>query len=130
MSRGCHVEDIACSRPTRIAARSSVLPAAPGWTVYGRVEASRGARVQQATEPVRMIAILGVFLAVATAQTSDLVTFLAMMSVHGPAAEANPLVGQAYIAFGVPAVVLFKVALIAFVVATFAIVARRYKRLA
>ncbi|MFL5680418.1 MAG: hypothetical protein ACJ77B_07445 [Chloroflexota bacterium] len=77
-----------------------------------------------------MVAILGVFLAVAVAQTSDLVTFLAMMSVHGPAAEANPLVGQAFIAFGAPAVVLFKVVLVAFVVATFAIVARRYKRLA
>jgi hypothetical protein len=77
-----------------------------------------------------MIAIVGVFIAVATAQGSDLVTFLQMMVVHGPAAEANPIVGHAVATLGIPFVVVAKIGLILFVVATFAIVSRRYQRVA
>jgi len=75
-------------------------------------------------------AVLGVFIAVGAAQASDLLTFLGMMGLHGPAAEMNPLVGRAFVEFGVPIVVAFKVGLILFVVATFSIVARRYQRVA
>jgi hypothetical protein len=75
-------------------------------------------------------AVLGVCVAVGAAQASDLVTFLRMMDVHGPAAELNPLVSRAFVEFGVPMVVAFKFGLIVLVVATFAIVARRYSRVA
>lgn len=77
-----------------------------------------------------MVAIAGVLVAVVAGQGSDLVTFLGMMLVHGPAAEANPLIGHAILTFGLPAVIGIKVALIVFVVATFAIVARDHRRTA
>ncbi len=74
--------------------------------------------------------VLAVLIAVGVAQAGDLVTFVRMVALRGPGAEMNPIVGHAVLAFGVPALVAVKVALVLFVVWTFAIVARRYYRLA
>jgi hypothetical protein len=74
--------------------------------------------------------VVGVLVAVGAAQFGDLVTFVRMVALRGPGAEMNPLVGQAVIAFGVPALVVVKIALVAFVVATFAFVARHYYKIA
>jgi hypothetical protein len=72
------------------------------------------------------LTVAAVLIAVGGAQAGDLVTFVQMVALHGPRAEANPIVGQAVLAFGVPALVVVKIALVVFVVATFTIVARRY----
>ncbi len=48
----------------------------------------------------------------ALAQALDLATFRIMMSAHGPAAEANPIVSDLFVTHGLPAVVLGKVALV------------------
>lgn len=77
-----------------------------------------------------MVATLGAFVAVAVAQGGDLVTFLQMIEVHGIEAELNPLVAHGVITLGVPIVIAAKIALVAFVVATFAIVARVHRRVA
>lgn len=46
------------------------------------------------------------------AQGFDLATFSVMVSRHGAAAEANPLVGDLFDSFGMPAVVVAKLALV------------------
>ena len=51
-------------------------------------------------------------LTLALAQALDLVTFRIMMSAHGAAAEANPIVSDLFMSHGLPAVVLGKVALV------------------
>jgi hypothetical protein len=76
------------------------------------------------------VTVVAVVIAVGAAQVGDLVTFVRMVALRGPGAEMNPIVGQAVIAFGVPALAVVKVALVVFVVSTFAIVARRYYRVA
>ena len=48
----------------------------------------------------------------ALAQALDLVTFRIMISVHGAAAEANPIVSDLFMTHGLTAVVLGKVALV------------------
>jgi ABC-type sugar transport system permease subunit len=55
------------------------------------------------------------FLRLATlslAQAFDLATFSVMVARHGTAAEANPIVSDLFSSFGMPAVVLVKVALV------------------
>jgi hypothetical protein len=76
------------------------------------------------------LTVVAVLVAVGAAQVGDLVTFVRMVALRGPGAELNPIVGQAVVAFGVPALVVVKLALVVFVVATFAIVARRYYKIA
>jgi len=49
------------------------------------------------------------------AQAFDLATFTAMLARHGSAAEANPLVSDMFATFGMPAVVVAKVALVALI---------------
>lgn len=48
----------------------------------------------------------------ALAQALDLATFSVMVGRHGAGAEANPLVGDLFGSFGMPAVALAKVALV------------------
>ena len=48
----------------------------------------------------------------ALAQGLDLVTFRIMMSTHGAAAEANPIVSDLFLTHGLTAVVVGKVALV------------------
>lgn len=55
------------------------------------------------------------FLRLATlflAQAIDLATFSVMVSKHGAAAEANPLVNDLFVSYGMPAVVVAKLALV------------------
>jgi hypothetical protein len=91
------------------------------------LKAERAARF---SDGYAMVAIVGMLVAVTAGQGSDLVTFVGMMLAHGPAAEANPLVWHAVTTFGLPAVIVIKVVLVLFVVVTFAIVARNYRRVA
>lgn len=58
------------------------------------------------------------FLRLATlflAQAFDLATFSVMVARHGVAAEANPIVNDLFLAYGMPAVVAAKVALVVLV---------------
>ncbi len=62
------------------------------------------------------------FLRLATlflAQAFDLATFSVMVSRHGATAEANPIVSDLFDSFGMPAVVLAKLALVLLVGALF-----------
>jgi hypothetical protein len=77
-----------------------------------------------------LIASWGVLLAVATAQMGDFLTYLRMVALHGPAAEANPLVGHAALVLGVPGLMIAKLALIVVVATTFSILVRSHSRLA
>lgn len=55
------------------------------------------------------------FLRIATlmlAQAFDLATFSVMVARHGATAEANPIVSDLFMAYGMPAVVLAKLALV------------------
>jgi hypothetical protein len=61
------------------------------------------------------------------AQAGDLVTFIRMIAVRGPGAEANPIVAHLLATAGLPLLVAVKVGLIVFVVVTFAIVVRRHQ---
>ena len=51
----------------------------------------------------------------ATAQFLDFGTFVPMVAIHGPAAEANPIVAHLFVDFGLPVLALAKVALVAVV---------------
>src|SRR5918911_1088746 len=73
------------------------------------------------------IAGVGVLLAVGIAQAGDLVTFIQMIAVRGPGAEANPIVAHVLASLGLPALVLLKVGLVAMVAVTFAIVVKRHQ---
>ena len=79
--------------------------------------------------PDRLIGVAGiaVLVAVSIAQAGDLITFIQMISLRGPGAEVNPLVGHILTALGLPALILLKVGLVALVVLTFAIVVRRHQ---
>jgi hypothetical protein len=62
------------------------------------------------------------FLRIATlflAQAFDLATFSVMVARHGPGAEANPIVSDLFTSFGMPAVVIAKMALVLLVGALF-----------
>lgn len=55
------------------------------------------------------------FLRLATlflAQAVDLATFSAMVARHGAAAEANPIVSDLYVSYGMSAVIIAKLALV------------------
>lgn len=76
------------------------------------------------------MAILAVFLSVGIAQTGDLLTFVRMILTVGAQAEANPLVRTGIGVIGIGGLVIMKVALIGFVVATFVFVYRYHPRVA
>lgn len=71
-----------------------------------------------------------VLLAVGVAQIGDLLTFVRMISVAGIGAELNPLIARGAETLGVAALVGIKVALIVFIGAVFAVLARSHRRLA
>jgi hypothetical protein len=73
------------------------------------------------------LAGVSVLLAVGIAQAGDLVTFMGMIAVRGPGAEANPIVSQILQTLGLPALVLLKIGLVAMVGVTFVIVVRRHQ---
>jgi hypothetical protein len=79
-----------------------------------------------------LIGVAGVSFLVAAgiAQAGDLVTFIRMIAIRGPGAEANPLVAHLLATAGLPVLVVLKLALIAFVVFTFAVVVRRHQWIA
>ncbi|MBA2382757.1 MAG: hypothetical protein H0V73_11660 [Chloroflexi bacterium] len=66
-----------------------------------------------------------ILLVLTSAQLLDLGTFVVMVRLHGPAAEANPLVGHLLISLGLPFVAVAKVALLSVVVAIMAILIGR-----
>jgi hypothetical protein len=63
-------------------------------------------------------------LTMAVAQFFDFGTFIVMVRRHGAGAEANPLVAQILEGFGVPGIVIVKIALIVLVAATAAVLVR------
>ena len=70
--------------------------------------------------PVMVLAVL----TATVAQMLDLGTFVRMVAMHGPIAEANPIVGRLLAELGVPFVAVTKVAALSLVVAVIAILAR------
>jgi hypothetical protein len=90
------------------------LPAAPG----------------TATAATPPIAIVAVFLSVGIAQAGDLLTFIRMILTVGVHAEVNPLVRGGVGIVGIEGLILVKIALVAFVVGTFAFVYRYHPRVA
>ena len=66
-------------------------------------------------------------LAVGIAQAGDLLTFMRMIALRGPGAEANPIVAHILLNVGLPALVLLKVGLVVMVGLTFAIVVKRHQ---
>ncbi len=71
------------------------------------------------------------FLRLATlflAQAVDLATFSVMVARHGPTAEANPIVSDLFHSYGMPAVVIVKVALVVLVGALSVAAAERERR--
>jgi uncharacterized protein (DUF4213/DUF364 family) len=59
------------------------------------------------------------------AQLLDLATFARMVVVHGPAAEANPLVAALLVDHGLQFVAVTKIAVLSFVVGVIAVLAAR-----
>jgi len=91
----------------------------------------RGDRVHRPVAdgaPDRLIGLAGVavLLAVGIAQAGDLVTFIGMIAVRGPAAEANPIVSHILATLGLPALVLLKAGLVAMVGLTFVVVVKQH----
>jgi hypothetical protein len=76
------------------------------------------------------IAIVAVLLSVSIAQAGDLLTFIRMVLTLGIHAELNPLVKGGAGIVGLEGLVLMKIALVTFVVATFAFVYRYHPRVA
>jgi len=73
-----------------------------------------------------MVAIL---VAVGLAQGADAVTFLRLMSEHGPGAELNPIVRAGVIDLGLMPLIIAKAALVVFVVAACSVIMRTRARL-
>jgi hypothetical protein len=77
-----------------------------------------------------LVATAGALVAVGLAQLADLTTFLQMIAVHGTDAELNPLVRSVAATHGTDVLIVAKILLIVFIVATFAVIARVRARLA
>jgi hypothetical protein len=82
-----------------------------------RVAAEGGAAIaataQHALPTMTPVSIVRLRLAtILAAQLFDFGTFTIMIARHGIAGEANPIVAQGFVAFGLPIVVIGKVALI------------------
>ena len=71
---------------------------------------------------------LAAVLAVTVAQLLDLGTFVRMVWLHGPSAEANPLVAHLLLGQGLPFVAVAKVAGLALIVASIVVLAGRPDR--
>jgi hypothetical protein len=77
-----------------------------------------------------MIATLAVAVAVVTAQSGDLVTFVRMMLTLGVEAEANPIVALGFSTVGLAPLVVAKIALMVLIVTIFHVLARAHRRTA
>jgi hypothetical protein len=73
------------------------------------------------------LAAVSVLVAVGIAQAGDLLTFISMIALRGPGAEANPIVLHVLENLGLPALVLLKVGLIGVVALTFTMAARNHQ---
>jgi hypothetical protein len=109
-----------------------VAPAASAWpgasVLPAPVAVPRAAeRVTTRTPPFAIVAVL---LAVGIAQAGDLVTFARMVLSVGIHAELNPIVRGSAGIVGIEGLAVVKMALVAFVVATFAFVYRYHPRVA
>ena len=78
-----------------------------------------------------MPVLVAAVLTMSAAQLLDLATFMTMMREVGPAAEANPLVGVLFGAYGFPMVAIAKVVLLAMTTGIAAVLIRppRHSRL-
>jgi hypothetical protein len=100
--------------------RIDVVPGVPDyiWSVIGGLASILAA---QAVDLASLV-VVGIgraanvaFLRLATlllAQAFDLATFSVMVARHGPAAEANPIVTDLFVAYGMPAVIFAKAVLV------------------
>jgi hypothetical protein len=104
-------------------------PAASAWPGASGQPAAAGV-LPGATAGTPPIAIFAVLLSVGIAQAGDLLTFVRMILSVGIHAEANPLVKGGVGIVGIEGLAVMKIALIAFVVATFAFVYRYHPRVA
>jgi hypothetical protein len=104
-------------------------PAASAWPGASGLPASAGA-LPVGTGGTPPIAILAVLLSVGLAQAGDLLTFVRMIVSVGIHAELNPLVKGGVGIVGLEGLAVMKIALVAFVVATFAFVYRYHPRVA
>ena len=73
------------------------------------------------------LAAVSVLLAVGIAQAGDLLTFIGMVALRGPGAEANPIVAHLLENLGLPALVFLKIGLVGMVAITFAMAARNHQ---
>src|SRR3954454_2271893 len=69
-----------------------------------------------------------VVVVVTASQLLDLSTFVRMVAVHGPGAEANPLVAHLLVGEGLPFVTVTKIAALSLVVAVIAVLHGRPDR--
>ena len=72
-----------------------------------------------------MPVVVAAVLTLSAAQLFDLATYITMVHRLGPGAEANPLVGLLFGAYGYPLVAIAKVALLAVVTAIGAVLLKR-----
>jgi hypothetical protein len=105
-------------------------PAASAWPGASGLPASAGILPAPTTAGTPPVAILAVLLSVGIAQAGDLVTFVRMILSLGIHAELNPLVKGGVGIVGLEGLAIMKIALVAFVVATFAFVYRYHPRVA
>lgn len=84
-----------------------------------KVAAERSAAIAATVDqPVPIVVMTPVsivrlrFATILAAQLFDFATFTMMIARHGIAGEANPIVAQGFVAFGLPIVVIGKIALI------------------
>lgn len=105
-------------------------PAASAWPGASGLPAPTAALPAGATAGTPPVAIVAVLLSVGIAQAGDLVTFVRMILSVGIHAELNPLVRGGVGIVGIEGLAVMKIALVAFVVATFAFVYRYHPRVA
>jgi hypothetical protein len=104
-------------------------PAASAWPGASGLPAST-AGLPTAAPGTPSIAIVAVLVSVGIAQAGDLLTFVRMILSVGIHAELNPLVKGGVGIVGIEGLAVMKIALVAFVVATFAFVYRYHPRVA
>jgi hypothetical protein len=82
---------------------------------------------ERAPDSLIGLAAVSVLLAVGIAQAGDLLTFVGMVALRGPGAEANPIVAHLLENLGLPALVFLKIGLMGLVAITFAMAARNHQ---
>jgi len=105
-------------------------PAASAWPGASGLPASAGTLPAATTAGTPPTAIFAVLLSVGIAQAGDFLTFVRMILSVGIHAELNPLVKGGVGIVGLEGLAIMKMALVAFVVATFAFVYRYHPRVA